>query len=461
MRYTMLAACFTAAMFVVALAACKPAKDSISTSHSPSAPAAVKQAVPGKVAPPLAPAAPLSAAAQIGAKLFFDQSLSGSGKMSCASCHDPKHAYAPANDLAVQLGGRDGKQPGTRAVPTLMYKDYTNPYSDTFENPDMISPPGPGGGLTWDGRANTIAEQAAIPLLALNEMAATSKAAVVQAVRRGAYAGPFREAYGRNVLDDTEKAFALIGSALQAYQVEDRSFHPYSSKFDRYRNNKVGGALTDAEMHGLRVFLDPNKGNCVACHLIGGGNDGSQDMTSDYSFNAIGVPRNMEIPANADPKYFDLGLCGPLRTDHRPGKDKGARETCGMFKAPVLRNVATRHVFMHNGVFKSLEEMLRFYNTRDTAPEKWYPRDARGKVNKFDDLPAKYRANIDNQMPLDLRGAGSQTPMTDQEMQDLAVFLKTLTDGFVPPANAEVGGPHVHNVADAINDPAASKPATP
>jgi cytochrome c peroxidase len=125
MRHTMLAACFTAAMFVVALAACKPAKDkSISTSHSPSAPAAVKQAVPGKVALPLDPAPPLSAAAQIGAKLFFDQSLSGSRKMSCTSCHDPKHAYAPAHDLTVQLGGRDGKQPGTRAVPTLMYLHF-------------------------------------------------------------------------------------------------------------------------------------------------------------------------------------------------------------------------------------------------------------------------------------------------------------------------------------------------
>jgi cytochrome c peroxidase len=459
MRHTMLAAGFTAAVLAVALAACKPTTESSSNSPAPAALGAARpdQAAPVKVALTLAPASPLSSAAQVGAKLFFDPSLSGSGKMACASCHDPKHAYAPANDLAVQLGGRDGKQPGTRAVPTLMYKDYTNPYSDEFENPDMVSPPGPGGGLTWDGRANTIAEQAAIPLLASNEMGAASKSAVVEAVRNGAYADQFRHAYGPNVFDDTDKAFALVGAALQAYQVEDRSFHPYNSKFDRYRNNKVGGALTDAEMHGLVVFLDPNKGNCMACHLIGGGNDGSQDMTSDYSFNAIGVPRNKAIPANADPKYFDLGLCGPLRTDHRPGKDKGASKTCGMFKTPVLRNVATRQVFMHNGVFTSLEEVVRFYNTRDTSPEKWYPRDGKGRVNKFDDLPAKYRANIDNQMPLDLRRAGSKTPMTDEEMQDLVTFLKTLNDGYVPPANAGARDPHAHRVADAINDPAARK----
>lgn len=441
-RFTF-AASLLAAAFVATLAGCKPATQS--TAHAADAAAGVTVA-----AVTASPTSPLSPAAQVGARLFFDPTLSGSGKMSCATCHDPKHAYAPANDLAVQLGGSDGKAPGTRAVPTLMYKEYTNPYSDTFENPDMVSPPGPGGGLTWDGRAATIAEQAAIPLLAPNEMASSGKAAVVAAVQRGAYADDFRRAYGANVFDDTERAFVLVGAALQAFQIEDRSFHPYDSKFDRYRNNKVGGALTDAELRGLRVFLDPNKGNCMACHLIGGGNDGSQDMTSDYSFAAIGVPRNMEIPANADPRYFDLGLCGPLRTDHQR-----ASNTCGMFKTPVLRNVATRHVFMHNGVFRSLEDVVRFYNTRDTAPQDWYPRDAHGKVSKFNDLPAKYRTNIDEQMPLDLRRPGSHTPMTAQEMQDLIVFLQTLTDGYVPTADAKG-----HTVAEAAADAAARKATT-
>ncbi|XQU73417.1 Cytochrome-c peroxidase [Cupriavidus sp. H18C2] len=440
-------------MLCLALAACKPATEAPRAAAAP--PAVQRVSAPSA---PASPQSPLSPAAQLGAVLFVDRSLSGSGTMSCATCHDPQHAFAPANDLAVQLGGADGRQPGTRAVPTLMYKEYTNPYSDTFENPDMISPPGPGGGLTWDGRANTIAEQAAIPLLAANEMAARDKAAVVDAVRHGPNAAAFRAAYGPAALDDTDKAFALVGAALQAFQVEDRSFHPYSSKFDRYRNNKVGGALTDAEVRGLRVFLDPNKGNCMACHLLGGGNDGSQDMTSDYSFSAIGVPRNPAIPANADPRYFDLGLCGPLRTDHRPGRDKGAAATCGMFKTPVLRNVATRHVFMHNGVFRSLEEVVRFYNTRDTAPQDWYPRDAQGRVAKFNDLPARYRANIDGQMPLDKRRAGSPPPMTDQEMQDLVAFLKTLTDGYVPPPGPDASGAHAHTVANAMADPAARKP---
>ena len=116
----------------------------------------------------------LSLAAQVGRKMFFDTSLSGSGKQSCASCHDPDHAYGPPNDLSVQLGGVDLKAQGQRAVPSLRYRDLTPAYADLLDNPDGISAPGPGGGFTWDGRAATLADQARIPLLAANEMANAS-----------------------------------------------------------------------------------------------------------------------------------------------------------------------------------------------------------------------------------------------------------------------------------------------
>ena len=92
------------------------------------------------------PSAELSLAAQVGKKMFFDTSLSGSGKMACATCHDPDHAYAPANDLGVQPGGKTMTENGTRAVPSLCYKEFTPPYDDVLENPDGIRPPGPGGG---------------------------------------------------------------------------------------------------------------------------------------------------------------------------------------------------------------------------------------------------------------------------------------------------------------------------
>src|SRR5215468_5901360 len=122
----------------------------------------------------------LSAAAEAGKQLFFDKALSASGTIACATCHDPDHAYGPPNDLAVQLGGPDGRAAGTRAVPSLRYKEYTPPYADLLDNPDGISQPGPGGGFTWDGRASTLAEQARLPLLSPAEMANASPEEVVR-----------------------------------------------------------------------------------------------------------------------------------------------------------------------------------------------------------------------------------------------------------------------------------------
>jgi cytochrome c peroxidase len=370
------------------------------------------------------PAPPLTARAALGRSLFFDPGLSASGRLSCAGCHDPAHAYAPANRRAVQLGGPALKTPGTRAVPSLRYKYYTRAYSDLYENPDQRSPPAPGGGLTWDGRADTMAQQAEIPLLAANEMANPDRASLARKLKQR-YAASLRAAFGEAALDDP---VAYAGKALQAFQREDRSFRPFSSRFDKYRNNKLGGVLSTQEQRGLLLYLAPDKGNCNACHLLGAAAGGSQDLSSDYSYAALGVPRNPEIPANANPRYYDLGLCGPLRQDHAPSTPGAADPYCGQFKAPVLRNAAARGVFMHNGYFKSLREVLRFYATRDTQPELWYPKDALGQVRKFDDLPEAYRGNVDRQAPLDWRAAGAKPALSEGEIEDLLAFLKTLDD---------------------------------
>lgn len=427
-------------------------KDQAATAQTSSAGAGGATAIPPSTGTPSNPATPLSLAAQVGQQMFFDVNLSGSGKQSCATCHDPAHAYGPPNNLAVQLGGPNMTDSGNRAVPSLRYQEYTPPYADLLDNPDGISAPGPGGGFTWDGRAGTLAEQAAIPLLDPHEMANASGAAVVAKVKAASYAPLFVQAYGANAFNDTAAAFKNIAAALQAFQLEDISFHPFSSKFDLYAGNKIGGSLTPAETRGLKLFSDPNKGNCASCHYQGAGLNGSSALFTDFSYEAISVPRNAAIPANSDASFIDMGVCGPLRTDHLPGAPGADNRFCGMFKAPTLRNVATRNSFFHNGVIHSLEQAIRFYNTRDTNPEIWYPTvggtakakpDASfpsyglittqyvgGKVQKFDDLPAAYRGNIDTQMPLDGRKAGSTPPMTDGDVADLVCFLKTLNDGY-------------------------------
>ena len=407
----------------------------------------------------------LSLSAQVGKKIFFDKALSASGKLSCASCHDPNHAYGPPNDLAVQFGGPALLDSGVRAVPSLRYKEFTPAYADLLDNPDGISAPGPGGGFTWDGRANTLAEHAKIPLLSSFEMANASIAEVVAKLKSASYAALFQQAFGNQAFDDADAAFNNALAALQAYQLEDPSFHPYSSKFDLYAGNKIGGTLTSAETRGMEVFTDPNRGNCSSCHFQGAGLNGSTALFTDFSYEAIGVPRNAAIAANGSASYYDLGVCGPLRSDHLPRSSGAVNAFCGMFKTPTLRNVATRGVFFHNGVMHSLAQAIRFYNTRDTNPEIWYPTAGGtpkaspdpgfpayglittqylgGSVQKFDDLPAAYRVNIDPQLPLDGRPAGSAPPMSEQNIADLICFLNTLTDGYQPPSPPPTSGPCV------------------
>jgi cytochrome c peroxidase len=148
-------------------------------------------------------------------------------------------------------------------------------------------------------------------------------------------------------------------------------------------------------------------------------------LFTDFSYDNLGVPRNTRIAATQDAAYFDLGLCGPDRTDlaDRMG-------LCGAFKVPTLRNVATRKVFFHNGAFTNLTDVVRFYVTRDTNPERWYPVNADGTVDKFNDLPAAMRGNVNTaEVPYNRR-PGMAPALNEAEIADLVQFLGTLTDGY-------------------------------
>jgi cytochrome c peroxidase len=383
---------------------------------------------------------PLSPQAQVGQKLFFDTNLSVSKQMSCATCHDPNNHYAPSNARSVQLGGPNLTTPGFRAVPTLTYKDLIPPYSDDAVNPDGVSANAPGGGFTWDGRANTLAEQAAIPLLSSFEMANTSQAAVVQVVQNASYAALFQQAYGADIFNDPATAFTDVGLALQQYQLEDPSFHPYTSKYDYTflveLSNGQPVTFTAAELRGYNVYLQPDKGNCFACHYNGPVSGGGGALFTDFTFEALGVPRNTSIPADAarpglPPTYYDLGLC-TAQNPTSPHVLPSSAQYCGLFKTPTLRNAVTRQAFFHNGVFHDITDLINWYNTRDTNPSAWYPTTATGVVQKFNDLPAAYQANLDHvDVPLDGLPVGGTPHMTTQDVADLKCFLETLVDGYV------------------------------
>ncbi len=397
--------------------------------------------------------APLSAMALLGRAVFFDLSLSSSGKLACASCHDPARAYGPRGDLPAVLGGPDLKRQGVRAVPSLMYLEQQPSFSigpDDEENDtvtlaqlaaigrtapraqktatttaDAAANIVPQGGLFWDGRADTLQQQAFFPLLSPFEMDGGSVARVAAKLAASPYAGQMRQLFGPGIFDDPSMAVSEATFAVARYQFEDVDFHPYTSKFDDWLEGRA--RLSRAELRGYLLYNDPAKADCGGCHLDQPTPDGQPPLFTDFQYEALGVPRNPALVVNRNPHSFDLGICGPYRTDMQD-----QTQYCAMFLTPTLRNVATRHVFFHNGRYRSLDEVMDFYDFRDVEPARVYPTDSAGHVEKFDDIPARFQANADVIDPPFDRHPGELPAMTPQDRQDIIAFLKTLTDGYKP-----------------------------
>ena len=357
---------------------------------------------------------PMSAQALLGQRIFSDTSLSASGGLACASCHVETSGHAPENDLPAQVGGALLDRQGPRNAPSINYLAFDTAFSFGVDGK-------PRGGLFWDGRADSLQQQAADPLLAAHEMANTSRNDVVDRLGRAQYADEFRQVFGADIFSRPDAAFDQLTAVLQAYQREDISFAPFTSKYDEVlRGNAV---LSEQEGRGLALFNSAAKGNCQACHPSARAADGSLPLFTDFSYANLGIPRNLALQRNADPSSYDLGLCA------RP--DLASRtDLCGAFKVPSLRNVAIRRAFFHNGRFGSLKEVLTFYVQRDTDPQKWYPVDAAGNVRKFDDLPVAYHANVERTRGPYNRPLGGTPALSDAEIDDVIAFLLTLTDGF-------------------------------
>ena len=361
-------------------------------------------------------ASALSAQAALGEKIFADVSLSASGKQACASCHSAANAHAPANNLALQLGGALLDQQGRRMAPAI---NYLSTNTGFFFAADGT----PTGGFFWDGRAASLLEQAGEPFVNTFEMANASVAEVIDKLSRATYAAEFKATFGADIFTRPDDAMARVKLALSQYEKEDTEFRAFSSKYDEFLRGKV--ALSAQEVRGLALFNNPTKGNCIGCHPSGKNADGTFPLFTDSSYDNLGVPRNSAIARNDDPAYYDLGLCE--RADLASRTD-----LCGAFKVPSLRNVSQRHAFFHNGRFVTLKEPVTFYVQRDTHPKKWYPANADGSVKKFDDLPLQHHANVNTtEMPYNRR-PGDAPALSDAEVDDVIVFLGTLNDGYKP-----------------------------
>lgn len=400
------------------------------------------------------PVVAATAVGELGRDLFSDPLLSSGGTLSCASCHRPDHYHEAVGATPERLTGLATSGGVPRAVPSLRYAYRSPDFTIGPELGDLDRTGGaplpasaapraakiaggavapamvPVGGQFWDGRANTLQDQAMGPLLNPAEMANRDVAAVAARLRRSRYAARFSQLFGAEVLTTPARLVDEAMFAIARYEVEDSAFHSYTSKYDYYLEGRA--VLSAAELRGLQAFEDPQRGNCAACHLDRVEGDGTPPAFTDHEYEALGVPRNARIPANRDPRFFDLGLCGPLRSDLA-----AQAQYCGMFRTPSLRNVATRAVFFHNGRYRSLDSVVAFYNFRDHEPARVYPRGADGTVLRFDDLPPTAWGNVDT---TDRPFGGSSAPaLTRQEMRDIVAFLRTLTDGWVPAPPARTG----------------------
>jgi cytochrome c peroxidase len=311
-----------------------------------------------------------------------------------------------------------GSRPGhfaRRNTPSVMYLKYVPPFHFALEDDDDVEE-SPFGGLTWSGRADTVAEFARLPLFDADEMNNKSDAEIASKLRAAPYAADLAREYP-GALETPASAMKALGGALHAFLTSE-TMSPFTSKFDDFLRGKV--RLSPLEMKGLTAFENRAKGACNHCHpMYEHSNRPESSLFTTYAYDAVGVPRNRAIAANADAKRYDLGLCE--RTQKTvPSSDA---KWCGSFRIPSLRNVAVRQRFMHNGEFSKLRDVVAFYATRTTNPDLWYPHGA-----KFDDTPDPYRRNVNTiSLPYNRR-EGDPPAMDDADIDAIVAFLQTLTD---------------------------------
>ncbi len=361
----------------------------------------------------------LSEKEALGQLLYFDTNLSINRNQACASCHFPPNFVDPANvadpaNAPVSLGS-DISLNGGRNAPSAGYAAFSPAFHWNAVDGLYM------GGQFWDGRANSLTDQAKGPFLNPVEMAMPGKSAVLQRIAEkanpnfGDYKVLFKAVYGikiellnlsnKDIKDQLaiDAMYDMVADAIATFE-KTPVFSPFSSKFDYYLMGMA--SLTKEEENGMRIFN--GKAGCNACHtsdpLIAPDGSLLPPLFTDFSYDNIGIPKssNPLIANNAD----DPGLGG--RADIAALDAVAER---GKFKVMSLRNIAATAPYGHNGFFATLEDIVHFYNTRD--------------VNNVWGAP-EIADNVNSSELGDLK-------LTAKEEADLVAFLKTLTDGFGAP----------------------------
>jgi len=232
----------------------------------------------------------------LGKKLFHDKNLSTPPGQACVDCHSPDTGFSnPESDLPVSRGVHKDRFGNRNDLPAA-YAGFSPEFHYDADEELYV------GGQFWDGRAANLAEQAKGPFLNPLEMANPDEQTVIEKIRNSDYAGLFKEVFGSDALDDTEKAYNFAVEAIAEYEMS-YELNQFDSKYDFYLKGKA--ALTEQEMKGLALFEDMAKGNCAACHPNEPGTDGSPPLFTDYTYDNLGVPKNAENPFYYLPKELN------------------------------------------------------------------------------------------------------------------------------------------------------------
>jgi cytochrome c peroxidase len=277
---------------------------------------------------------------RLGEKLFFDPILSKDRSISCSSCHRPEFAFADTSVVSLGVGGAKG----VRNSPSV---------TNLSGRPNLF----------WDGRASSLEEQALQPIINPIEMNLPVSEAIARLNADKTYAALFQKIFNA---PPTEK------NLLSAIASFERTLETANSPYDRYINGDEN-AIPASAQRGRLLFI--GKANCNNCHS-------GEDFTADR-FKGIGLFNDAELK---DAGRFEV----TKNPEHK-----------GHFKIPGLRNVAVTAPYMHNGMFKSLKEVIRYYNNPDVIIKNGKNRD------------------LSLSKPLGL---------TEDEITDLESFLISLTD---------------------------------
>ena len=340
----------------------------------------------------------------LGEVLFFDKSISFNKTQSCSTCHSPDTAFVDQRKNSANQMVSEGDNPhlhGNRNANTALYAMFSPNFHFDKKIQDYV------GGQFWDGRAKDLAEQAGGPPVNPVEMGMPDKKAIVERLKADpTYYKPITDLYGESIWADADKIYAIMEKAIGEFEKQEL-FAQFSSKYDRALKGEA--ELTALESKGKALFFDKTRTNCSNCHQSSEANSAKETFTN-YRYYNIGVPSNQALiklnKLAAD--YVDNGLLDNPMV-------KGDEKQKGKFKVPTLRNIGVTAPYMHNGVFRDLKTVLLFKDSFNNPNRKINP-----ETGKAWDK-AEYAQTIN---PDVLKAK----PLTDEEINALEAFLKTLTD---------------------------------